>query len=50
VPPVNEWYAADMPRLVAEVRRLHEDNVRLRGELAILVLSTRERRGKSRVG
>ena len=22
VPPVNEWYAADVPRLVAEVRRL----------------------------
>ena len=22
VPPVNEWYASDVPRLVAEVRRL----------------------------
>jgi hypothetical protein len=22
VPPVNEWYAADVPRLVEEVRRL----------------------------
>ena len=49
VPPVNEWYATDVPRLLAEVRRLHDDNVRLRGELAILTLSTRERRGKARV-
>jgi hypothetical protein len=22
IPPVNEWYAADVPRLVEEVRRL----------------------------
>ena len=25
VPPVNEWYAQDVPRLVAEVRKLRED-------------------------
>jgi hypothetical protein len=24
VPPVNEWYAADVPRLVEEVRRLRD--------------------------
>jgi hypothetical protein len=23
VPPVNEWYAADVPRLVEEIRRLN---------------------------
>lgn len=28
VPPVNEWYAADVPRLIEEIRRL---NPRLRG-------------------
>ena len=25
VPPVNEWYARDVPRLVAEVRRLRAE-------------------------
>lgn len=25
VPPVNEWYAQDVPRLVAEVRKLRDD-------------------------
>ena len=28
VPPVNEWYAADVPRLVEEVRRLNPKLVR----------------------
>ena len=29
VPPVNEWYAADVPRLVEEVRRLNPRLVKL---------------------
>lgn len=28
VPPVNEWYANDVPRLVAEVRRLRAERLR----------------------
>ena len=31
VPPVNEWYAADVPRLLAEVRRLRSENEKLLG-------------------
>jgi hypothetical protein len=31
VPPVNEWYAADVPRLLAEVRRLRVENERMKG-------------------
>ena len=31
VPPVNEWYGRDVPRLVEEVRRLREDLARLSG-------------------
>jgi hypothetical protein len=23
VPPINEWYAADVPRLIGEIRRLN---------------------------
>jgi len=29
VPPVNEWYAADVPRLVEEVRRLNPNLVKV---------------------
>jgi hypothetical protein len=29
VPPVNEWYAADVPRLVEEVRRLNPNIVKI---------------------
>jgi len=35
IPPVNEWYAADVPRLLAEVRRLRTENERLRGRRKI---------------
>ena len=31
VPPVNEWYRADVPRLLAEIRRLRKENERLLG-------------------
>jgi hypothetical protein len=31
VPPVNEWYGADVPRLLAEVRRLRAENEKLLG-------------------
>lgn len=31
VPPVNEWYARDVPRLVAEVRKLREQDKTRRG-------------------
>jgi len=31
VPPVNEWYAADVPRLVEEVRRLNPKLARIGG-------------------
>jgi hypothetical protein len=31
VPPVNEWYGADVPRLFAEVRRLRAENEKLLG-------------------
>jgi hypothetical protein len=30
VPPVNEWYAQDVPRLVAEVRRLRAEQQKVR--------------------
>jgi hypothetical protein len=47
VPPVNEWYAADVPRLLEEVRRLRADNLRLQGEQAGRKAG-RERPAKSR--
>ncbi len=50
VPPVNEWYAADVPRLLGELKRLRASNARLRAGLAELTLGTRQRRGKTRVG
>jgi len=31
VPPVNEWYGTDVPRLLAEVRRLRAENEKLLG-------------------
>jgi hypothetical protein len=31
VPPINEWYARDVPRLVGEVRRLRAELARRRG-------------------
>jgi hypothetical protein len=31
VPPVNEWYAKDVPRLVEEVRRLRDEVAKLTG-------------------
>jgi hypothetical protein len=31
IPPVNEWYGADVQRLLAEVRRLRAENEKLMG-------------------
>jgi hypothetical protein len=50
VPPVNEWYAADVPRLLAELKRVRASNARLLAGLADLTSAGRGRPGKTRVG